>query len=233
MSEHAGRVKNRPDPPCLKTPPRCRRRLASPRLARVVPTAPPPVPEADHIAVRASCPCRARHRRCPAASAIAKSSTVSGAPSTPLPLFLCGLLSQASSPPSTSTQDRRRSPEPSPRRRTLSPIRFPPPPSRRQEAPVSYRLHPHARRVASSPWVLERLPLLHLPHGSDATGRAVTRAPRAVTLCTRAEPRCGRGSCATVQLGRVRIQPSGSRISFLFSKYIQILANLKICVGFI
>jgi hypothetical protein len=31
-------------------------------------------------------------------------------------------------------------------------------PSRRQEAPVSYRLHPLARRVASLPWVLERLP---------------------------------------------------------------------------
>jgi hypothetical protein len=92
----------------LPTPPR----LASPHLARAVPTVPPPVPEADHVAVRAPCPCRACHGRCSVASAVAKSSTVSGAPSTPLPLFLRGLLSRASSTPSTSIQDRRRPPEP-------------------------------------------------------------------------------------------------------------------------
>jgi hypothetical protein len=45
---------------------------------------------------------------------------------------------------------------------------FPPP--RRQGASVSYRLHPHAQRVASLPWVLERRLLLHLRHGSAIAG---------------------------------------------------------------
>jgi hypothetical protein len=179
MSERVGRVKSHPNQPFLTGRVRKRRRAAdtaSPRLTRAIPTVPPPVPEADHVTVRASCPCRARHHCCPAASAVAKSSTVSGAPSAPppLPLFLCGLLSRASSPPP-------------PRRRTATgaltssenvaadPV-FPP--SLRQEAPVSYRLHPHAGRVASPPWVLERLRLLHLRHGSATAGRAATRARR-------------------------------------------------------
>jgi hypothetical protein len=125
---------------------------------------------------------------------------------------------------------------------------------------VSYRIHPHARRVASSPWVLERRRLLHLRHCSAATGRTVTRARRAVTapVCARVprrrgphrpgparqaagrarcayglSRRCGHGPRATVQLGQARFRPSGSRISFPFPEYIQILANLKICVGFI
>jgi hypothetical protein len=108
---------------------------------------------------------------------------------------------------------------------------------------VNYRLHPLARWVASPPWVLERLPLPHLHHGSATVGRATMHARRAVTapVCAHAQRRtvtghagrgwpgkavgrvryangssqhCGRGPCITVQLGRARIQPSGSRIKF-------------------
>jgi hypothetical protein len=74
------------------------------------------------------------------------------------------------------------------------------PPPRRQGAPVSYRLHPHARRVASPPWVLECRLLLHLHHCSSAAGHAATRAQRTVTtsVCARAlrrtiAGRAGRG----------------------------------------
>jgi hypothetical protein len=119
-------------------------------------------------------------------------------------------------------------------------------------------LHPHARRVASPPWVLESRLLLRLCHCSTTAGRATTRAQRAVTapVCAHAASRrhgprparqavgrarcahrpsqhCGSGPRGTVQLGQVRFRPCGSRISFPFSKYIQIIANLKICVGFI
>jgi hypothetical protein len=91
--------------------------------------------------------------------------------------------------------------------------------------------------------MLERLPLFHLCHGSAAAGRATTRARRAVTtpVCARAPLRavagragrgrpgkaagcvryanglrrhCGRGPHVTVQLGRMRIRPSDSRINF-------------------
>jgi hypothetical protein len=135
-----------------------------------------------------------------------------------------------------------RPPEPPPHRRTPPPSRFFHP-SRRQEALVSCRLHPLARRVASPPWVLERLPLLHLLHGSATAGRATMRARRVVTapVCACTQRRavagrvsrgwpgkavghmgcanglsrhCGRGPCVTVQLGRARIRPSGSRIKF-------------------
>jgi hypothetical protein len=41
------------------------------------------------------------------------------------------------------------------------------------------------------------------------------------------------GRVGTVQLGRAQIRSSGIRIVFLFSEYIQILANSKFCVGFI
>jgi hypothetical protein len=60
---------------------------------------------------------------------------------------------------------------------------------------VSYRPPPHARRVASPPWMLERRLLLHLHYCSAAAGRAVTHARRAVTapLCARAPCRAGRG----------------------------------------
>jgi hypothetical protein len=129
---------------------------------------------------------------------------------------------------------------------------FPPP--RRQGAPVSYRLHPHARRVGSPPWVLERRLLLHLHHCSAAVGRdtcsesgdrsgvhsraaprhrgpcrprPAQQAVRRVRCAHGPSRRCGRGPCATVQLGRARFRPSGSRISFPFSEYIQIFANLK------
>jgi hypothetical protein len=120
------------------------------------------------------------------------------------------------------------------------------PSSRWQEAPVSYRLHPHARRVASPSWVLERHPLVHLRHGSAAAGRAAPRSrgprrPRPARQamghmrCAHGPSRCcGRGPRTTVQLGQARIRPSDSRISFLFSEYIQILVNLKKnCAGFI
>jgi hypothetical protein len=46
---------------------------------------------------------------------------------------------------------------------------------------VSYHLHPHARRVASLPWVLEHRRLLHLCRCSATAGRAVTHARNAVT----------------------------------------------------
>jgi hypothetical protein len=199
------------------------------------------------------------NRRCPVASAVASSSTVSGARAPSCRFFFRGMLSLAPSP-STPMQDRRRPPEPLPYWRTPPPIRFPLPPPRRQGAPVSYRLHPHARRVASPLWVLKRHLLLHLLYCSATAGHTPTRARRAVTapVCARALRRCGprrsrparqavgrarcahgpsrcygRGPRATVQLVRTRFRPSDSRISFPFSEYIQILVNLKICVGFI
>jgi hypothetical protein len=56
---------------------------------------------------------------------------------------------------------------------------------------VSYRPHPHAQRVASLPRVLERLPLLHLRHGSATAGRAAMHARSAVTapVCAHAQRR--------------------------------------------
>jgi hypothetical protein len=133
-------------------------------------------------------------------------------------------------------------PEPPPHRRTPPPSRFFHH-SRRPEAQVSCRLHPLARRVASSPWMLECLPLFHLLHGSAADSRAAMRARRAMTapMCARAQRRvvtgragrgrhgkavghvryangprrhCGHGPHVTVQLGRTRIWPSDSRINF-------------------
>jgi hypothetical protein len=124
-------------------------------------------------------------------------------------IFFCGTLSLAPSPSSPS-QDRRRPPEPSPHRRTPPPIRFFSPP-RRHGALVSYRLHPHARRVASRLWVLEHRRLLHLHRCSATAGRATKRARSAVTasacaraphrrgpraLCTGPSQHCGRGPCA-------------------------------------
>jgi hypothetical protein len=202
---------------------------------------------------------RARHRHCPAASAVASSSTVSGA-RAPLAAFssmecwsylplppLCRKTAAGHRSPRLVRERRRRS-------------SFSPPP-RRQGTPVSYHLHPRAQWVASPPWVLERRRFLHLRHCSATAGRAVTRARRAVTApaCARAlrrvvagrasrgrpskpwatrcghrpSRRCGHGPRATVQLGRAPFRPSGSRISFPFSEYIQIITNLKICVGFI
>jgi hypothetical protein len=158
--------------------------LSGPRagVPTAVPTAPPRSPHRAIASPRARPsrphrrPCskptvavRARHCRCPAASAVTSSSTVSGARAPSCRFFFRGMLSLAPSP-STPTQDRCRPPEPSPRRRTPPPIRFFPPP-RQQGAPVSYRLHPHARRVASLSWVLERRLLLHLHHCSAAAGR--------------------------------------------------------------
>jgi hypothetical protein len=130
---------------------------------------------------------RARHRRCPVASAAANPSTVSGALSTPLPPFSPGILAPELPLPPHPNAGPRQQPEPPPRRRTPPPSRFFHP-SRRQEAPVSCRLHPLARRVASPPWMLERLTLFHLRHGSTTTDRDTTRARRAVTapVCARA-----------------------------------------------
>jgi hypothetical protein len=87
-------------------------------------------------------------------------------------------------------------PPPSPRRRAAAGHRSPhlveecrrcsgfSPPPCRQGAPVSYRLHPHARRVTSPLWVLERRLLLRLRRCSATADRAVTRARRAVTAPT-------------------------------------------------
>jgi hypothetical protein len=70
---------------------------------------------------------------------------------------------------------------------------------------MSYRLHPHARRVASPPWVLERLPLLHLHHSRAAAGRAATLARRAVTapVCARAPRRAVAGRAGRGQPGKL------------------------------
>jgi hypothetical protein len=59
--------------------------------------------------------------------------------------------------------------------------------------------------------------------------------PRVVRLRGRGpHTHCARGPRATVQLGRAQIRLSGTQIDFfLFSEYIQILANLKNCLGFI
>jgi hypothetical protein len=175
---------------------------ASPRLARVVPTAPPPVPEADHVAVRAPCPCPSTPP--PLSGRLRRRETLHGerSPSTsPLAAFSPGTLEPSFLSPSTPTQDRRRPLDPLHRRRTPPPIQFSPP-SRRQEAPVSYRLHPHVRWVSSPPWVLERVPLLHLRQGSAQ--RAVTapvcaRAQRHAIIgraCRGARHAVGRVSCA-------------------------------------
>jgi hypothetical protein len=112
------------------------------------------------------------------------------------------------------------------------------------------------------PWVLERLPLLHLRHDSAAAGRTATRAQRAVTtpVCARAPRhavagRVGRGrpskpwAACVVPMGRAGAVDVGHALLcnwaergfgpvtfdyiFIFSKYIQFLANSKICVGFI
>jgi hypothetical protein len=106
------------------------------------------------------------------------------------------------------------------------------PPHRRRGASVSYLLLPHARRVASLLWVLDRRRLRRLRRCGVAAGHAATharerwplrRAPWAVrprgcgprTRCAR-QPRRRRehGPRATVQLGRARIRPSDTRFSF-------------------
>jgi hypothetical protein len=69
---------------------------------------------------------------------------------------------------------------------------------------VSYRLLPHARQVASPTWVLERLPLLHLCHGSTAADHATMRAGRAVTapVCARAQHRAVAGRAGRGRTGK-------------------------------
>jgi hypothetical protein len=49
---------------------------------------------------------------------------------------------------------------------------------------VSYLPLPHARRVASPPWVLDRRHLRHLCRYGVTAGRATTHARRAVTAPT-------------------------------------------------
>jgi hypothetical protein len=93
-------------------------------------------------------------------------------PSPLLPLFLpwkvepssLALHPDAGPPPATGALT-------SSENATADPV-SPPPPPRRQGALVSYRLHPHARRVASPTWVLEHHLLLHLRHCSAVAGRA-------------------------------------------------------------
>jgi hypothetical protein len=113
------------------------------------------------------------------------------------------------------------------------------------------------RGQLGKPWMLERLPLLHLCHSSAAAGYAATRARRSVTalVCARAPRRAGQGwpgktwaTCAA-PTGRAGIVDVGHALLcnwaeqvfgpvafdyiFRFSEYIQFLANSKICVGFI
>jgi hypothetical protein len=177
---------------------------ARPSRPRHLPCPKPTTPLSEH---RASV--LARHRRCPAASAVVNHSTVSGAPSTPLPPFSPGTLEPELPLPLHPDAGPRWPSEPPPRRRTPPPSRFFHP-SRRQEAPVSCHLHPLARRVASLPWMLECLPLLHLRHSSAVVGRATTRARRVVTapVCAHAQRRAvagraGRGRPGKA-VGRVR-----------------------------
>jgi hypothetical protein len=75
---------------------------ASPRLVSRAPSRPRhlPCPKPTTSPSKRRAPARVHHRRCPTASTVAKPSTVSGARALPpLPLFLRGLLSRASSPP--------------------------------------------------------------------------------------------------------------------------------------
>jgi hypothetical protein len=104
------------------------------------------------------------------------------------------------------------------------------PPPRRRGAPVSYRLHPHARWVASPPWVLERHRLLHICRCSTAAGHAATRPESRAHGPSR---RCGRGPCALCNWAERRFGPVAFDYIFIFSEYIQFLANSKICVVFI
>jgi hypothetical protein len=79
--------------------------------------------------------------------------------------------------------------------------------------------------------MLKRLTLFHLRHGSAATSRTAMRARRAM-------PRSG---VSTVDVGHALLcnwvvrgfDPVTVELIFLFSEYIQILVNSKICVGFI
>jgi hypothetical protein len=61
-------------------------------------------------------------------------------------------------------------------------------PHRRRGAPVSYFLLPHARRVASPPWVLDRRRLRHLHRCGVTAGHTATCARRAVIAPTCAAP---------------------------------------------
>jgi hypothetical protein len=159
-----------------------------------------------------------------------------------LPPFYPGTLAPELPLPPHPDTGPHRPPEPPPRQRTPPPSRFFHH-SHRQEAPVSCRLHPLARRVASPPWMLEHLTLFHLHHGSTAASRAMKHAWRVVTapVCARAQHRAvagragrgrpgkavgrvrcangtrrhrGRGPCVTMQLGHAQIRPSDSRIIF-------------------
>jgi hypothetical protein len=188
-------VESRSDWPFPTDRVRRRRRTADAALAspHARPSRPRrlPCPKSTKSLSKRRASVRVRHRHCPATSAVVNPSMVSEAPSTPpLAAFSPGTREPELPLPLHPDAGPRRPPEPLPRRR------MPPPswffhPSRRQEAPVSNRLHPLARRVASPPWVLERLPLPHLCHGSAAAGCVVMRARRAETapVCARTQRR--------------------------------------------
>jgi hypothetical protein len=81
---------------------------------------------------------QANHRRCPAASVVVNSSTVSGAPSTPLAAFSLWIVEPSFLSSSTLMQDHHRPPEPSLHYRTPPPIWFSPPsPSVRNSGELS------------------------------------------------------------------------------------------------
>jgi hypothetical protein len=152
----------------LKTPPRCRRH---PLLASRAPVliAPSPVSEADHVIVRAPC-------LCPSVppllfSRLRRREPLHGerSPEHPLATFFSGSLVPELPLPPHPDAGPHRPPEHPPCRRTPPPSRFFHP-SHRQEARVSCRLHPLARRVTPPPWMLERPTLPHLRHGSTAAG---------------------------------------------------------------
>jgi hypothetical protein len=201
------------DATALPTPPSPR--LASPRTRPSQPRRFPCLNPTTSLSERRAS-VRARHHRCPVTSAITNPSMVRGAPSTPLPPFSPGTLEPDLPLPLHPDAGPRRPPEPPPRRRTPPPSQFFHP-SHRQEAPMSCHLHPLARRVASLSWMLERLPLLHLRHGSTTTSCAAMRARRAVTapVCTRTQRRAvvgraGRGRPGKA-VGRMRYANGPSR----------------------
>jgi hypothetical protein len=71
---------------------------------------------------------------------------------------------------------------------------------------VSYRVHPHDRRVTSPPWVLECRLLLRLRRCSTAAGHAVTHAQRVVTApaCARTLRRAVTGRAGRGRPGKPR-----------------------------
>jgi hypothetical protein len=85
------------------------------------------------------------------------------------------------------------------------------------------------RRALRGPTELGRTRCAGRGRVGRASAVSTGRAPRDHGLCARVAV----GRAHAVRLGRAWFRPSGTRIRFIFSEYIQFLANSKICVGFI